>query len=111
MKRFCGIICSVILFLAILLGSGSYAQPGRIPPGHGGGPPGPGGTPPGHGGTPPGQGGTPPGQGGGKPGNPCPGPPGTPCPQIPINDGAGFLIITGMVIGIKKLYDSNKSKS
>ena len=53
---------------------------------------------------------TPPGQGGNPPGNPCPGPPGTPCPQIPITGGIGFLIVAGMIIGIRKIYRSDNQK-
>jgi len=94
MERFGGVIIKIIFISAIFFSFNLYAQPG--------------GTPPGHGGTPPGHGGTPPGQGGGKPGNPCPGPPGTPCPQIPISGGLEFLIVAGMIIGVRKLYKSNK---
>ena len=53
---------------------------------------------------------TPPGQGGGPPPRPCPGPPWQPCPDIPISGGIEFLIAAGMVIGLKKLYSSNKTK-
>ena len=53
---------------------------------------------------------TPPGQGGEPPPHPCPGPPWAPCPQIPISGGIEFLIIAGMIIGIKKLYDKNKNR-
>ena len=48
--------------------------------------------------------------GGGPPPHPCPGPPWMPCPQIPISGGIEFLIIAGMIIGIKKLYDKNKNR-
>jgi hypothetical protein len=54
---------------------------------------------------------TPPGQGGTIPPNPCVGQGnGKPCQPIPISGGIEFLIAAGMIIGIKKLYSSNKTK-
>ena len=91
-----GIIISVIFFLAINISPEILAQP----PGHGGIPPGQGGTPPGQGGGNPGNGGGP-----GGPGNPCP-PPFRPCEPIPINGGVEYVIAAGVILGIRKLYQS-----
>lgn len=46
-----------------------------------------------------------PGGGGPPPPNPCGG---KPCPPIPITGGIGFLIAAGMIIGIKRIYSSDK---
>ena len=105
MRYLRGIIISIVFFSAMIISSELLAQP----PGHGGIPPGQGGTPPGQGGTPPGQGGGNPGNGGGPggPGNPCP-PPFRPCEPIPINGGVEYIIVAGVILGIRKLYLSKK---
>ena len=48
--------------------------------------------------------------GGGPPPNPCGwgNSNGKPCQPIPITSGIGFLIAAGMIIGIRKLYKSDK---
>jgi len=51
-------------------------------------------------------GGPPPGGGPGTPPPDC-----WPAPCIPIDGGIGFLILAGVALGGKKIYDGNKRKA